>query len=198
MSPTTPATTTAEAKGDNSGTIGMSRDDASRSSGPSSNTSNSNGGNSNPNGQRNGQQTGQGDSLNCNFEGAEPKVGAVLALKIERMTKKEPFDIFKEKLMNYMGREIENSNDLMCILTTGDNPVDEYEKNNMPKDLTDEEKKSEVRVQMQKERIRLYIMKEDKLKSGMVKLYNVIWGQCSEQLQSVINFFWMTLRVRMR
>ena len=72
MSPTTPATTTAEAKGDNSGTIGTSRDDASRSSGPSSNTSNSN-----PNGQRNGRQTGQGDSHNRNFEGAEPKVGAI-------------------------------------------------------------------------------------------------------------------------
>ena len=37
-----------------------------------------------------------------NFEGAQPSVGGILALKTERLEKKITFEIFKEKMKTYI------------------------------------------------------------------------------------------------
>ena len=38
------------------------------------------------------------------------------------------------------------------------------------------------------EKIKQYLNKEDKMKTGLNKPINVIWGQCSDQLQSSIKY----------
>jgi len=50
-----------------------------------------------------GYQGMSNDSNIRQFEGAEPKVGAVLALSSERIDKELPFEQFKDKLVNYVG-----------------------------------------------------------------------------------------------
>ena len=45
-----------------------------------------------------------------NFEGAQPSVGGILALKTERLDKKVTFEIFKEKVKTYILSEFKNEN----------------------------------------------------------------------------------------
>ena len=48
--------------------------------------------------------------------------------------------------------------------------------------------KSVIKVKIQSERIKRHIVKEDELKSSLNKLYNIIWSQCSDQLQATVKF----------
>jgi len=47
---------------------------------------------------------------------------------------------------------------------------------------------SDIKVKIQSERIKRYVVKEDELKSSLKKVYNIIWGQCSDQLQATVKF----------
>ena len=77
--------------------------------------------NENNNQGRNRNNRNYGNSNNYfnaikNFEGVEPKVGVVLGLRLERFDKKVLFEIFKDKLINYMGHEIMMGKDMECLL----------------------------------------------------------------------------------
>ena len=122
------------------------------------------------------------DSNSRQFEGAEPKVGAALALSSERIDKKLPFEQFKDKLVNYVGREFTNGDDIVCIIKSRKDPKPAFDKKHLPEELSEEDKKSDIKVKIQSERIKRYVVKEDELKSSLNKLYNIIWGQCSDQL----------------
>ena len=128
------------------------------------------------------------DSNSRQFEGAEPKVGAVLALSSERIDKKLPFEQFKDKLVNYVGREFPNGDDIVCIIKSHKDPKPAFDKKHLPEELSEEDKKSDIKVKIQSERIKRYVVKEDELKSSLNKLYNIIWGQCSDQLQATVKF----------
>jgi len=81
------------------------------------------------------------DSNSRQFEGAEPKVGAVLVLSSERIDKKLPFEQFKDKIVNYVGRVFENGDDVVCILKSRTNPKPAFDKKHLPKELSEEDKK---------------------------------------------------------
>ena len=61
-----------------------------------------------PTTQTRNQQTNNNSTLpfatNKDFQGAEPSIGAVLGMKIEKIDKKVTFDVFKDKLVNYIER----------------------------------------------------------------------------------------------
>ena len=92
-------------------------------SGGSSTSNNNNRSNRNNNRFRN-----VGNHATRTFEGAEPKVGAVLGLRSERFDKKVTFEVFKEKMINYIGREMEMGDDIVCIIKTGADPQDKFDK----------------------------------------------------------------------
>ena len=73
------------------------------------------------------------DSNSRQFEGAEPKVGAVLALSSERIDKKLPFEQFKDKLVNYVGREFPNGDDIVCIIKSHKDPKPAFDKKHYQK-----------------------------------------------------------------
>ena len=56
----------------------------------------------------------------------------------------------------------------------------------MPKDLTIEDKQYEVKVQIQNQRIKMYIIKETEMINDIYSIYANIWGQCTDTLQNMI------------
>ena len=122
------------------------------------------------------------------FLGSEPKVGAVLGLRMERITKKVTMEIFKDKLINYIGREMTRGDDIACIVKDGSDPKPNFDANYKPKDLTDEEEKKDLKVKIYLKDYDRYTKLEDEHKDNLKKLYSIIWGQCSDQLQSAIKY----------
>jgi len=81
------------------------------------------------------------DSNSRQFEGAEPRVGAVLASSSERIDKKLPFEQFKDKLVNYVGSVFENGDDIVCIVKSRTNTKPAFDKKHLPKELSEDDKK---------------------------------------------------------
>ena len=67
------------------------------------------------------------------------------------------------------------------------NPLIGFKTKNAPAALSDKEKGDNIETQMQTMRIKLYIAREQKVKSNMDKLYGVVIGQCLNVLLSVLN-----------
>ena len=108
--PTTPATTTNDTPR-NGGRGNSGRGNGGRSNGGRGGRGGRGRGGSNRN------TTPQVQSSDgTSFEGACPDVGAVIGLRTEKMTKKVPFAIFKEKLADYVIRSIKYGSDIEeCI-----------------------------------------------------------------------------------
>ena len=75
------------------------------------------------------------------FDGVTPKIGGVLALRSENMTKKVNYDIFCEKFGVYIMNDFKGGENVVEV--TKNQTIDiisSFEKENKPVELTDEEK----------------------------------------------------------
>ena len=70
----------------------------------------------------------------------------------------------------------EHSADVLAIFIT----------NNKPNGLTDEEKQDSVNVEIHKEEIKEYVKELKILKSNLKKLYSLIYGNCTESVQTML------------
>ena len=61
----------------------------------------------------------------------------------------------------------------------------DYENKNMPKDLPTG-KTSAVKKAILDQKVKLYVTKEAEIKDNICKMYDKIWGQCNDALQSMI------------
>ena len=75
------------------------------------------------------------------FEGATPKIGGVFGLCSKNVTKKITFDVFCEKISIYIMPEFNNGeNDIEVLQHPDTKIVKDFQNNNKPKELTEEEK----------------------------------------------------------
>ena len=81
---------------------------------------------------------------------------------------------------------MKDGNKVIWIVETYEDVQATYETNHMPKDLTIEDNKSEVKVQIQNQRIKFYITKEIEMVNNIDSIYEKILGQCTEPLQNMI------------
>jgi hypothetical protein len=143
-------------------------------------------------GTRQGRQNTRGtptmSSANKNFEGAEPGVGAVLGLRYEKIDKKVTYEVFREKMSNYIERTMKYGDDVVCLIKDYEDPIESFEMNNMPEELSASDKENSVKVAIQQQRIKLYVSKEADLINNVQAIYSKIWGQCSEGLQNVVKY----------
>jgi hypothetical protein len=143
-------------------------------------------------GSRQGRQNTRGtptlSTVNRTFEGAEPGVGAVLGLRYEKIDKKVTYEVFREKMSNYIERTMKYGDDVVCIIKEYEDPLEAFESNNMPEELSESDKKKSVKVAIQQQRIKLYVSKEADLVHNIQAIYSKIWGQCSEGLQNVVKY----------
>ena len=61
-----------------------------------------------------------------------------------------------------------------------------FKDKNKPNGLTDKEKKDSVNVEIHKEEIKEYVKEIKIIKSNLKKLYSVIYGNCTESVQTML------------
>ena len=67
-------------------------------------------------------------SLNFHFEGAKPEIGGALTLCTEKVKKKLPCQVFKEKLTNYVMTKLDGGKDLHIAILHLKDPFEKVEK----------------------------------------------------------------------
>ena len=88
------------------------------------------------------------------WEGDTPEIGAVLGLRTEYLNKNTSFRLFMEKMEEYILRKLDNGSDVLPLVREQKDPGIRFEKNHLPKELSTENKKSEVKVEVHKQRIK--------------------------------------------
>ena len=81
--------------------------------------------------------------------GDKPEVGTVLGLRTEYLNKKVSFEVFLEKMTDYVLRELKDAADVVSVVRDMTNATDEFANKHMHKELTDKQKRSDVQVQLQ-------------------------------------------------
>ena len=81
----------------------------------------------------------------------------MLGLRIENTDKNVPFDIFREKISNYIVRDVNNPEDMVSVVCDMIDSRSHFYNNNKPKGLTGKDKKFNINVQIHKQRIKLYL-----------------------------------------
>ena len=120
------------------------------------------------------------------FCGNNPNIGAVLGLKTEKIDKKVSFDVFREKLANYVLVNLKDAEDVMPLIEEQVDPRIDFRTNNKPASLTEEQKKDDVDVMIQSQYLKIFATREFAIKDSMNKVYGMLWGQCTHSLQCVI------------
>ena len=120
------------------------------------------------------------------FSGETKEVEAVLTLVTEQVDKGVTFDIFQERLRNYVLKNLENGEDVIPVITKLEDPTTTFEENHAPGDLTEAELASPVKVKMWELRIKKFLSREWKLRGNLHKLYAVVLGQCTQALRSTL------------
>ena len=75
-----------------------------------------------------------------NWGDTKPEVGAVLGLKVENLSEKVSFEVFREKAKTYILGDFKNPKDVLSIITELVNPMVDFKKSNEPDKLTQKEK----------------------------------------------------------
>ena len=88
------------------------------------------------------------------FEGATPKIGGVLGLRSENVTRKITYDAFLEKLGIYIMTELKGGENIVEITKEPSSDIiGDFTATYKPVELTDEEKESSIEVEIKKEEI---------------------------------------------
>ena len=165
-----------------------SNDNGNNNNNTGNNQENSNSGRSNNNNNRrnNDNRRSNYGGNERTWEGDKPEVKAVLGLRTEWLDKKVSYRVFLEKMIEYVLREIDNPKDVLPVLKTQEDPLPKFEAANMPAELSDEDKKSEVKKSIQSHEIKLFVQRKQELISNMQKIYGLVKGQCSASLRAVL------------
>ena len=129
----------------------------------------------------------QQSSTSRDFEGATPKLGAILALRSENITLKTNYDRFLEKLGTYIVNELKDGDSIVEITK---NPkvkiIENFVQNNKPTELSDEEKEFTVDVEIHKEEIKEHAKDLKLMKGNLKKVYTIVFGNCTDSVQTMI------------
>ena len=101
----------------------------------------------------------------------------------EKMKYKIVFEVFIEKFIIYLTANMTGSKDVVKTILDRDNTLDRIA-NDIPKDLTAEEAKSPVQVLLKMEEVKKYGNRRQLAIDNLVKVYGLVWGQCSSGLQT--------------
>ena len=122
------------------------------------------------------------------FEGATSDIGTVLGLRHEKFKHKAPsFESFLEKVSTFAISNFKDGGDLKPLFRKMTDPADVFKSKKKPKKpVPDDDTKTVdlVYIDIYKEQIKLYVTRESNLRRNMEKTFGIIWGQCSNSLQS--------------
>ena len=105
-----------------------------------------------------------------------PVICDLLSLRNDKLDKNIPFDTFTEKFSGCILKEIYNTKEGMEIVKTMTGTNIKFEQKNNETETTEEELKSEMNSTVQDQRIKICIIREQKLGNIIWKLFSYIWG----------------------
>ena len=119
-------------------------------------------------GSRNNRRNAGGQTTSSNpitYEGECEKVGCILALKVEKFHKKVSYEIFIEKICNYVVKKYTDGADIKILLTHQKDPIVEYEQHNMPKAQGDD--KDPVMEAILREEIKQFVARKNNIRRNV-------------------------------
>jgi len=134
--------------------------------------------------QRGGSVTAQGTDSES-FEGACADVGDVMGLRTEKITKKVPFSVFQSKMTDYVFTTIRYDSDVERTLRYFEDPVKHFADLHKPSPLTKKDPSFDEKF-MQQERIKAFVSRENMLRDNCIKVFGLVWRQCTSALQAVV------------
>ena len=66
------------------------------------------------------------------------------------------------------------------------NIISSFDKNNKPFELSDDEKKSTIYVEIKKEKIKEYVKDLKEINSNLKKIYNLVHGNCTDSVRTML------------
>ena len=159
------------------------------------NNNNNNNNNSNNNNNRRNNNNNNNNSRSSttvqlsnpkNYEGSIAEIGAILALKFEKLDKKVQFQVFIDKVSNYVYSNIKNGGDLIPLFKDMVDPETKFKSKRKPIKLDEAQKDDELEKDIYKEHVKVYVAGLTLLTRNQEKVFGVICGQCSAALQSKI------------
>ena len=115
-----------------------------------------------------------------NFEGKVPKIG-VIGLASERNLKNGlQLGDFTDSIMNYVGTNWEKGNDLKPLIHHLQHPEKYIEE---PPDEAPDKDKAAGKYEKWKNKVNLHDKRIDNLEDNKVKLYNLVIGQCTPNME---------------
>ena len=126
------------------------------------------------------------DISNKDFEGDTPEIGGVVGLKSEKITAKVQFDTFRDKISDFVLKELQNGFDVIPFVKDMEDPTQNFVNKYLPRNLSDEDKRDDVLKGLFEQKLKKYVDREYLMFDNKVKLYTYIWGQCSSGVKSVI------------
>jgi len=121
-----------------------------------------------------------------NFVGETSELEFVLTLVSEKCDKGVTFDVFQEKLKNYVLKKFEKSKDVTPLVTELSDPTVDFETNHCPLDLSDAKAANPMQVRKWEYKYKKFIDRREKLDDNMNKVYGLVIGQCSPALRSTL------------
>ena len=132
-------------------------------------------------------RTGPVSSTPRDFEGATPLVGGILGLRSENMIKKVNYDQFCEKLYTYIVNNFKNGDAIVEVTRNCSAPIiDDFIVTHKPKELSDEDKKSDIEVEIKREEIKEFVKGLSLVKSNLKKLYTLVYGNCTDGAHTML------------
>ena len=77
------------------------------------------------------------DTEEKKYEGDTLRVGGILTLRTENITKKITLDTFRKKLATYINKELTHATYVVCVVKYIKDPTTNFDNKNKPKDLTE-------------------------------------------------------------
>ena len=94
------------------------------------------------------------DTQEKKYEGDTLRVGGILTLRTENITKKITLDTFRKKLATYINKELTHATDVVCVVKYMKDPKINFDNKNKPRELTEEEAKSSMNKMIQDQELK--------------------------------------------
>ena len=90
-----------------------------------------------------------------NYEGSIAEIGAILALKFEKLDKKAQFQVFVDKVSNYVYSNVKNGGDLIPLFKDMVDPEGNFKLKRKPIKLAEDQKYDELEKDIYKEHVKV-------------------------------------------
>ena len=85
-----------------------------------------------------------------------------------------PFDIFSEKLGNYIIREVTNASDLVCVVRDMKYPIKYFENNQNLNSMSVDDRKDPINVAIQQQFVNNYVNRDSGLRRNHENIYGIV------------------------